>query len=161
MNVVVSNQNGRAYSAKTENPVFVGKKIGETVSLDELGLKGYEGVITGGSDLQGFPMRVSLMGTIRKKILTTKGVGFKGDRKGQRRRVSVRGNTISSQISQINIKITKKGSVNLNKFFGKEEDKQDKKVESAKERMVRESLEQAGKGISTEEFKKMQKEQNL
>ena len=84
MKVVLSDQKtGKAYLFSTEQDVFVGKKIGDTVKLDELGLAGYEGRITGGSDKQGFPMNVSISGPGRKKILTANAPGFKAKRETQ------------------------------------------------------------------------------
>ena len=96
-----------------EAEVFLGLKIKNNVRGDSFGLSGYEFEITGGSDKSGFPMRRDLDTTARKKILVVEGVGVKRKRKGQRQRKSVRGNTISSQISQINLKILKYGKEKL------------------------------------------------
>ena len=96
-----------------EAEVFLGLKIKNNVKGDSFGLSGYEFEITGGSDKSGFPMRRDLNTTARKKILVVEGVGVKRKRKGQRQRKSVRGNTISSQISQINLKILKYGKEKL------------------------------------------------
>jgi small subunit ribosomal protein S6e len=144
MKIVVSDKKtGQAYLASPANEVFVGKKIGDTVKLDELGLTGYEGKITGGSDKEGFPMNVSMVGTARRKILTGNAEGFKASRKGERKRVSVRGNTISNEIVQVNLAITKEGSVTLESVFPKKELSPEEQL-SAKERMIKKSLESAG-----------------
>jgi hypothetical protein len=58
-------------------------------------------------------MRKDLDTTARKKILVVEGIGVKRKRRGQRQRKSVRGNTISAQISQINLKILKYGKEKL------------------------------------------------
>lgn len=145
MKFVISTKSGKAYSTSSDEDQFIGKKIGETVKLDAIGLTGFEALITGGSDKQGFPMNNSVQGIVRKKILTAKGLGFKSKVKGERKRVSVRGNIISKEITQINLKITKEGTKKLEEIFVKE-----KKVESedeqltAKEKALKKSKELAG-----------------
>ncbi|MBC7129206.1 MAG: 30S ribosomal protein S6e [Thermoplasmatales archaeon] len=89
---------------------LVGKKIGEEVDGIFVSLPGYKLQITGGSDKDGFPMRSDLPGMGRRKILTAKGKGFKPDDEGVRKRLTVCGNTISLNTSQINMKIIKKGT---------------------------------------------------
>lgn len=88
---------------------LVGKKLGEEFSADFIGLPGYTLKITGGTDRDGFPMHPQLRGPGRKKVLLTSPPGFHPKIKGERRRKTVRGNTISDAISQINCKIVKKG----------------------------------------------------
>jgi small subunit ribosomal protein S6e len=154
MKIVISDQKtGKAYLASKEHDVFVGKKIGEVIKLDEVALPGYEAKITGGSDKQGFPMNVSLAGTGRKKIFTGKAAGFRAERKGERKRISVRGNTISNEIEQINAVITKTGSVDIAQILKKEAPKGDDAV-SAKERAIKKSLEQAGSAEIGDAIKK-------
>ena len=144
MKFVVSDpKSGKAYSAKSEDDLFVGKKIGDTVKLDEIGLTGFEAVITGGSDKQGFPMNKSVHGTGRKKIFTASGIGFKAKKKGQRKRISMRGDTISSAISQVNLSVAKAGSADITKVLAKEAPKEDEGL-SAKEKALKKSKELAG-----------------
>ncbi len=155
MKLVISDpKSGKAYSHATEETVFVGKKMGEVVNLDGVGLTGFEARITGGSDLQGFPMHNSVSGQTRKRILTRKGVGFKSKRKGERRRVSVRGNTIGIQISQINLAITKQGTKKIEEILGKKEETSEKEDVSAKEKALKKSKELAGKDIGDAPTKK-------
>lgn len=110
-------------------PIF-GKKIGEIISGDFLGLTGYELLITGGSDADGFPMRRDIEGVMRKRFIIRKGIGFSGkkkDRKGRyvvegmRRKKMLRGNAIGQDIAQINCKVVKAGSAPIAKLLGKEE----------------------------------------
>ena len=143
MKFVVSTKSGKAYSAVSEEDLFIGKKIGETVKLDTIGLTGFEAVITGGSDKEGFPMNKSVAGQARKKIFTAEGLGFKAKKKGEKKRFSVRGNTLSSQISQVNLKITKEGSVKIEQILGKEE-KESEEGMSAKEKALKLAKENAG-----------------
>ncbi|MFH1663925.1 MAG: 30S ribosomal protein S6e [archaeon] len=146
MNIVISDpKTGKAFGKKIEvTALLLNKKIGEQVKLDSLGLEGYEAVIAGGSDKQGFPMRKDIPGIARKKIFIKGGVGFNPERKGQRRKVSVRGNLVSEETEQINLKITKYGGKKLEELFGIETEKKEVKEESVKEKMVKESLEQVG-----------------
>lgn len=92
---------------------LLGKKIGDKVSGDELGLAGYEFEITGGSDYCGFPMRKDVQGAARKRILAVVGTGLKKKGKGIRQRKTVCGNTIHAKISQVNLKILKEGKEKL------------------------------------------------
>lgn len=164
MNIVLSNpKEKRAYSKKTEEPVFVGKQIGETVSLDSLGLKGYKAIITGGSDRDGFPMKVSLGGQSRRKLFMKKGVGIRQKRKGERQRKRVRGNIIASDIHQLNLKITEEGSEKLSKLFGKDmnagEKKEDTEGEEKKEKIQKSNAKQEkGEKTSKKEPEKKQPE---
>lgn len=96
---------------------LVGKKISDDFSGDVLGLSGYTLKITGGSDKDGFPMHPSVQGQVRKRVLLTKPPGFHPTNKGERRRKTVRGNTVSQDTAQINCKIIKKGEKQLEEVF--------------------------------------------
>jgi len=104
---------------------FVGRKIGETVDGTVLGLSGHTVIITGGSDKSGFPMRPDVHGGIKKKILLGRGVGFKPSQKSIRRRKTIRGNIITDDIAQINVRIAEKPA--------KKPKKTEEKSEPAKE----------------------------
>jgi len=107
----------------------IGKKIGDAFAGDFLGLAGYELVVTGGHDKDGFPMRKDIEGVSRKKIILTKGIGFSGrlrrkkkktkTREGLRKRKMVRGNTIAADIVQINCKVAKPGEKPLEELLKK------------------------------------------
>jgi small subunit ribosomal protein S6e len=88
---------------------LIGKKIGDEFSGDILGLQGYSLKITGGSDKDGFPMHPSVKGPGRKRVLLTGPPGFRPRLKGQRKRKTVHGDTISDSVAQINVKVVKKG----------------------------------------------------
>lgn len=105
--------------------VLLGKKIGDTVKGDAFDLAGKTLIVRGGSDDCGFPMRADLPGTMRKRILITKSVGFRGEMKGIRRRKTVIGNTIHGKIHQVNL------AVKADKV--KSEKKPDKKTAKKKE----------------------------
>ena len=91
---------------------FIGLGIGDTVKGETIDLTGYEFLITGGSDYCGFPMRKGISGA-RKRVLIGKGVGFRGAKKGIRRRKTVCGERINDKVVQINLKITKMGKAKL------------------------------------------------
>lgn len=104
--------------------VLLGKKIGDTVKGDKFDLAGKTLIIRGGSDDCGFPMRHDLPGTMRKRILITKSVGFRGELKGIRRRKTVIGNTIHGKIHQVNLVIkTEKKKKAAEKTAPKKEEK--------------------------------------
>lgn len=90
---------------------FMGKKIGDQVDGINANLPGYKLQITGGSDKAGFPMRADFEGSARRRLLLTEGVGFHPkDYPGKRKRMSVRGNRVSAEIIQVNLKVAKAGS---------------------------------------------------
>lgn len=81
---------------------LVGLKIGDVFDGEIVGLKGVKLRITGGSDNSGFPMRPDIHGGVKKRVLLTGPPGFHPREKGERRRKTVRGNTITEDIVQIN-----------------------------------------------------------
>jgi len=52
-------------------------------------------------------MRADLPGTSRRKLLLSKGLGYKPKENGKRKKKSLRGNTINPDIVQINMKVIK------------------------------------------------------
>jgi len=97
---------------------FVGMKIGDKFSGDLIEMKGFELQITGGSDDSGFPLRGDLSGSVKRKLLVTKGFGAKKlTRKGELARKTVRGGNITNDTAQINAKIIF-GSGNVESSLG-------------------------------------------
>ena len=119
--VVSDPKTRKAYQKDTDEAGsgLVGKKLGEIVKGDFLGLAGYELQVTGGSDKEGFPMRRDFEGIGRKRLLLAGVPGFHPVVKGGRKRKSVRGNTISNQTAQINLKVSKYGDKPLEELLGK------------------------------------------
>jgi len=138
---IVSDPNTRkAYKIEvdqTKTAGLVGKVIGDTFNGDIIGLTGYQIQITGGTDKDGFPMHPQVHGPGRKKAILAHPPGFHPKIKGQRKRKMVRGNTISSDIIQINCKVVKSGTKPIEELAPKkekaEEAKPEKKVEKPKE----------------------------
>ena len=137
---------GKSYSLKisgNNHDQRLGKKIGDTVDGIFVGegestLTGYKLEITGGSDKTGTPMRRDLEGGSRQAILVTASTGFKGHSlvsktkkgekkrfrykpEGMRKRRVFRGNTITQDTRQINLKVVDAGNIGLDKLLGEEE----------------------------------------
>jgi small subunit ribosomal protein S6e len=114
---------------------IIGKKIGEETNGDMLGLFGYTIQITGGTDKDGFPMHPSVKGPVRKRVLLAMAPGFHPKIKGQRKRKTVRGDTISTDIAQINVKVVKKGEKPLEELVPmKPKEKKEEKVAKPEEK---------------------------
>lgn len=108
----------RTYHLESEAESLIGKTIGENVKGEEIKpeLAGSEFTITGFSDKAGFPGMKKVDGPYLKRVLLTKGFGMRTKGQGLRKRKTVRGNLISSDIVQINLKVVKDGS-NLAEMF--------------------------------------------
>ncbi len=111
--IIVSDK-GKSKTIELKSPEadkLIGLKIGDEVNGELIGIKG-KLIITGGSDKDGFPMVEWLEGTKRTKVLLDSKPGFKPKERGQRKRKSVRGNTIADDIAQINMKLISEGEEN-------------------------------------------------
>ncbi len=118
---------------------IVGKKIGEEFSGDIIGLSGYTLQITGGTDKDGFAMYPSLNGPGRRKILLKGVPNFYPRLQGERRRKTVRGNTISQDLIQINVKVVKKGEKDLEEIAPtKKKEQKPKTTEQTEQKKVEE-----------------------
>lgn len=82
---------------------LIGLKIGDEIDAGLAGLKG-KLKITGGSDSSGFPMRPDIHGGAKVSVLLIGPPGFRPRKNGERRRKTVRGNTITPDIVQVNVK---------------------------------------------------------
>lgn len=87
---------------------LIGRRLGEVVDGTVVGLSGHKVQITGGSDKDGFPMRRDVHGGVRREVVLSGGIGFNPQSKGGRRRKTVRGNVITDEIVQVNMKIMEK-----------------------------------------------------
>lgn len=119
--VVNDPQTGKSYQCAVDDATLVGRKIGETVTGEFVGLDGYELVIRGGSDFAGFPMRKDIEGPVRKRALLGSGPGVTITRKGMRKRKTVCGNTITAKTVQVNLAVTKYGGIALEEVLGKKD----------------------------------------
>jgi small subunit ribosomal protein S6e len=87
---------------------FIGRKVGETLDGSAVDLPAHTVQILGGSDKDGVPMRGNVHGGVRRRVVLSGGAGFNPKKKGERRRKTVRGNVITDEIAQINMKIVER-----------------------------------------------------
>jgi small subunit ribosomal protein S6e len=117
--VIVSDpENGTSKVVEIEEAraaPLIGRRIGEIVEGAVLDLPSHKVQITGGSDKDGVPIRLSVHGGVRRSVILSGGSGFKPSEKGQRRRKMVRGNVITDDIVQINAKIVEKPKKSVEK----------------------------------------------
>lgn len=110
--VIVSDPEiGKAKSLEmeeTRSTLLIGRKLGEVIDGSALGMAGYKLQIMGGSDKDGFPMRPNVHGGVRVHVIVGEGIGFRPSKKGERRRKALRGNVITDDIVQVNMKIVEK-----------------------------------------------------
>lgn len=117
--LVISNPStGKSYQKQVEDSSLLGMKIGDKVSGDLFGLPGYELEIRGGSDSAGFPMRRDVDTSGRKHALLTEGPGVHINRKGMKKRKTIRGNTIDESTAQVSVKVVKSGSRAIEDILG-------------------------------------------
>ncbi|MCX6742335.1 MAG: hypothetical protein NTX24_04165 [Candidatus Pacearchaeota archaeon] len=122
----------KTFHAETASVAFIGKRIGESIKGDTINefadLSDYEFIITGFSHMSGIPGLKKVQGSNLRKMLMTRGKGMKTKKpQGLRLKKTVHGNTITEQIVQINLKVSKSGEKTLPKVFGKEEVKEEVK----------------------------------
>ena len=139
--IIVGNpETGKSQSLEVESAravPLIGRKLGEVVDGSVVGMGGHKLQITGGSDKDGFPMRPNVHGGVRVGVVLSEGVGFHPSRKGERRRKTLRGNVITEEIVQINMKIVEKP-----KKAKKERAKHVKKTSEGKESETTEEIPQ-------------------
>jgi small subunit ribosomal protein S6e len=87
---------------------FIGRRVGETLDGSAVDLPAHTVQILGGSDKDGVPMRGNVHGGVRRRVVLSGGAGFVSKNKGERKRKTVRGNIITDEIAQINLKIVEK-----------------------------------------------------
>jgi len=87
---------------------LIGKRLGEAVDGAVVGLSGHKLQITGGSDKDGFPMHPNVHGGVRINVILSNGVGFHPKSGGERQRKTLRGNVITEDIVQVNMKVLEK-----------------------------------------------------
>ena len=89
---------------------FIGRRVGETIDGSAVDLPAHSVQILGGSDKDGVPMIGSVHGGVRRRVVLSGGAGFNPKNKGERKRKTVRGNVITDEIVQINMKIIERPS---------------------------------------------------
>jgi small subunit ribosomal protein S6e len=87
---------------------FLGRRLGEILDGSVVDLPAHKVQLLGGSDKDGVPMRGNVHGGVRRAVVLSGGAGFAPKKKGERKRKTVRGSTITDEIVQINMKIVEK-----------------------------------------------------
>jgi small subunit ribosomal protein S6e len=113
---------------------LIGKKINDEVDGIFVSLPGYKLQITGGTDKDGFPMRHDIPGSARRRLLLSRGLGFKPEERGKRKKKSIRGNTINQEIVQVNMKVMKPGAKPIEEIISAEGKSETKEAASVKEK---------------------------
>ena len=88
------------------------KRISQEIEGDGLGdeYKGYVFRISGGNDKQGFTMKQGILTSQRVRILFQKGMScYRPRKRGERKRKSIRGCIVSSDLSVVNLVVVRKG----------------------------------------------------
>ncbi|KAI8993541.1 40S ribosomal protein S6-B [Pilobolus umbonatus] len=91
---------------------FYDKRMSQEVSGDALGdeFKGYVFRISGGNDKQGFPMKQGVLLPHRVRLLLSKGHScYRPRRTGERKRKSVRGCIVGSDLAVLSLVVVKQG----------------------------------------------------
>jgi small subunit ribosomal protein S6e len=114
---------------------LIGRKLGEIIDGSIVNMAGRKVQIMGGSDKDGFPMRKNVHGGVRRRVILSGGVGFKPKNVGDRRRKTIRGNVITDEIVQINMKIAEKAK----------QPKEKTKERKAKEKPEKETVQETPK----------------
>ena len=105
--LVISDATGKSISQELKDRAaqpLVGARIGNTLDSSVIGIEGGKVKITGGSDKSGVPMRADVHGGVRKYVLMSEGVGAK-NLEGGRIRKLVRGNMVTEEIYQLNLRL--------------------------------------------------------
>jgi len=122
--IISEPETGKSKSVEVEGPnavPFLGRRLGETLDGLVVGLAGRVLLITGGTDKDGFPLRPNVRGAAKKRVLLAAGPGFNPRAEGERKRKLVRGNVITEDVLQINLKVLPAESVAGKEVGGKTE----------------------------------------
>lgn len=109
--IISDPETGTSQKAELEDArmaPLIGRRIGEVIDGTVADLAGYKIQLTGGTDKDGIPMRPDVHGGVKARVVLSGGVGFKPKKKGERKRVVVRGNTVSVDTTFLNFKIVEK-----------------------------------------------------
>ena len=167
----ISEKSGKTYKLEVEAEGLMEKSLHDKISGKELmpELDGYELEIAGASDKAGFTAMKGVEGIGLNRVLLTYGKAMhkrprrEGKKKvsnpkpkGLRMRKTVRGQVISPEISQVNLKVLKEGAKKLSEVFAE----QNKKEEVATETSQPTEQEKSAKSQSDSENKELISKEN-
>jgi len=135
--VVNDTKNGKSHQIQISGHhanSLIGKKIGDEVDGIFISLPGYKLQITGGTDKDGFAMKSDLPGMGRRRLLLSNGKSFHAIEEGMRKKKSIRGNTVSQEIVQINMKVTKHSSKPIDQLLKTNDKTEEKKEEKSEDK---------------------------
>ncbi|MGD2201072.1 MAG: 30S ribosomal protein S6e [Candidatus Bathyarchaeota archaeon] len=128
--IISDPENGTSQRVELEDArmsPLIGRRIGEVMEGTIADLAGYKIELTGGTDASGIPMRSDVHGGAKARIVLSGGIGYKSKKKGERKRVVVRGNTVTADTTYLNFKIVEKPK------GSKKKEEEPKKEEPAEE----------------------------
>ncbi|MFC4439506.1 MULTISPECIES: 30S ribosomal protein S6e [Natrialbaceae] len=124
--VVGDPDSGSTYQLEAEEQDanrFIGKSIGEEVDGGAVGLDGYTLEITGGSDDAGRPLNPDIGGSgLEEVLMNEQQVGYRPNRDGERRRITVRGRELSDAVAQVNASIVEHGSTGVDELLSSDDE---------------------------------------
>ncbi len=150
----ISEKSGKTYKLESEAEALIDKVLHDKVEGKEIlpDLEGYELEITGASDKAGFTAMENVEGIGLKRVLLTYGKAMhrrprkEGKKKvsnprpkGLRMRKTVRGEVISTEIIQINLKVLKQGTKKLEEIFAEQNKKKEVKPEEVAPKKVQDN----------------------
>ena len=106
---------------ESQSAQLLNRRIGDVVEGAAFGLSGYKLKIKGGSDSSGFPLDRSIQGS--QKLHVMRKVASSGKRKGEYKRMMIRGGMISADTIQVSAVITEYGSTPIETLMPKKEKK--------------------------------------
>jgi small subunit ribosomal protein S6e len=137
----LGTKEGKTYKLEAEATSLIGKNLNDKVKGNEISsdLEGYEFEIAGASDKSGFTSLKGVQGIALKKVLLNYGKGMhkrprrEGKKKvsnftpgGLRLRKTVRGEVLSEDTSQVNLKLIKEGPKKLSEIFAEQNQPKEK-----------------------------------
>jgi small subunit ribosomal protein S6e len=111
MLIISDPETGTTQKVELENArmtPLIGRRIGEVIDGSVANMQGHRIQLTGGCDKDGIPMRPDVHGGVKARVVLSGGVGYKPRNPGERRRVTVRGNTVTTDTTFLNFKIIEK-----------------------------------------------------
>jgi len=170
----LSTKEGKTFKLESESESLIGKRLHDNIQGNDVSpdLSGYEFEVTGASDKAGFTSMKEVEGIGLTKMLLSyekgmkkrpkkegKGKRSKNRPKGLRLRKTVRGNTISEDIVQINLKVLKEGGKKLGEIFPDQNKGKEESVEQPKEEPKKEEAKKEQKQEEKPEEKKEEKKE--